>query len=199
MNIHCCFFGGDIKELKNIIRNQIETEVEGTLEEERDESFVQASLNLDEKIQYFGAKQKETLRVDTLRQLEDQRMHIYALWELFIARTVRFQCGFDILFFSAMIVAIIAFFTGFFGTALFAMIVVVLCILVSSMENIYSNLSYIFTGSGFIFNDLLKAYNRYGELEAKLRFSDFRGFSHVEDRDKKHWVYTSTHIIKASP
>ena len=62
--------------------------------------------------------------------------------------------------------------------------------------DLYSEISYISTGSGLIFDTLLELYYIYGKLEAVLFFADYRGLSHFK-RDQKRWVYTTTHIIEA--
>ena len=191
-------FCADFDETKRIIRDRVQVEVENTLEEEREESFSLNTIELCDSISCMATQQKEVMRIDTLRQLEDQRFKIIALWELFITRTALFQIWTDIFSRVGIIIAVIAFFCKIYGIAIVAFFFAMIFIVISLSENLYSQASYLATGSGRIFDMLLEEYNRYGKLEARLFLADYRGLSHFK-KGQKRWIYTTTHIIEASP
>ena len=190
-------FCADLNETKRIIRDRIEDEVEGTLEEERAESFSLNTVELCDSISCMATQQKEVMRIDTVRQLEDQRSKIIALWELFIMRTALFQILTDAFAKIWAIITIIAFLLKLYGVAITALLIALVFIIMPLFGDLYSQVSYITTGSGWIFDTLLKEYNRYGRLEARLFLADYRGLANFK-REQKNWIYTTTHIIGAS-
>ena len=189
-------FCADLNETKRIIRDRIEGEVEGTLEDERKEAFSLNAIELCDSIACMATQQKEVMRIDTLKQLDEQRSRIITLWELFITRTALFQIWTDIFAKVGVIAAVVAFFLKAYGVALAIFAFALIFILMPLFGDLYSEISYITTGSGLIFDTLLEEYNRYGKLEARLFLADYRGLSHFK-RDQKRWIYTTTHIIEA--
>ena len=189
-------FGVDLEGAKQDMRDRIKIEVEGNLEDEREDGFKEAKEGLEEQISAMDVIQKETIRVDTLKQLNSQKFKIIALIDLFITKTVLFQIWFDIITKLSFFIGIFAILFKAYKVSAIAFMIMLLLIMIGRLEDLYGNISYLVTGTGRTVNKLLDAYHYYGELEARLFLADFRGFSHTE-RDRKTWVYTTSHTKTA--
>ena len=184
--------GSYIDNAKRDFEKLIEINVEETLEEERDESYAKSLLELCDKIAVMANSQKDVMRVDTIKKLEDQRDKINALWKEFVDRTIMFSVWFDVYIRFGILFSITALLLKLYVVALVFLVASIALIISGHIEIVYNKLSYFFTGSRRFVEELQDAYARYGKLEAKLYLSDFRGMTHVE-KDQKSWVFTTSH------
>jgi hypothetical protein len=185
-------FGSYIDGAKEMLRKEIETEIEENLEHERDDAFTTGVLEYCDKICLMGQKQKEVLRVDTLRSLDDQKSKIIALWELYVDRTVAFSIWFDIYMYTGVFFSIVTLFLKLYVIMAVFLAFSILMAIASHSPAIYVKLCYFFTGTGGIIKKLFTKYNRYGKLEAKLTLADDCDFLDFK-REYKKWLYTTSH------
>lgn len=183
-----------IDEAKEMLRKEIETEIEENLEQERDDAFIIGVLEYCDRICLIGQKQKEVLRVDTLRSLDDQRFKIIALWELYVDRTVAFSIWFDVYMYTGVFFSIVTLFLKLYVIMAVFLAFSILMAIASHSPTIYVKLCYFFTGTGGIIKKLFTEYNRYGKLEAKLTLADDCDFLDFK-REYKKWLYTTSHKI----
>ena len=187
-------FGSYIDGAKGLIRKEIETEIEENLEHERDNAFTTGVFEYCDRISVIGQKQKEVLKADTIRKLDDKRNEIITLWELYVDRTIAFSIWFDVYMYTGVFFAIVAFFLKVYVIMTFLLASSILMFIASHISVIYVHLSYFFTNTGGILKKLFKEYNRYGELEAKLTLADDLDFIDFK-REYKKWLYTTSHKI----
>lgn len=187
-------FGSYIGDAKVLLEKEIEAEVEENLEHEREDAFATNILEYCDKSNIIGEKQKEVLKEDTIRKLEDQRIKIVALWELYINRTIMFSILFDACMYVGVIAAIIAFALQLKTLIFVFMIYSFFMMAISYSSTVYVNLCYFFTGTGRIIRTLFKEYGRYGKLEAKLTLADDCNPLAFK-RECKKWLFTTSHKI----
>ena len=187
-------FGSYIDGAKEMLRKEIETEIEENLEHERDDAFATGVLEYCDRISVIGQKQKEVLKADTIRKLDDQRIKIVALWELYVDRTIAFSIWFDVYMYSGVFLSIMTLLLKLYVIMAVFLTFSILMAIASHSPAIYVKLCYFFTGTGGIIKKLFTEYNRYGKLEAKLTLADDLDFLDFK-REYKKWLYTTSHKI----
>ena len=185
-------FLDSLKDTKDLIRKRIENTAEGTFEGERRKGYAEGALEFGEDIGSMEPNDKEALRLKCLRDLDDGRAAISSLWETMIDRTAYFQIEFEITLRLAFIVALICFIFSVYPIAAILGIVTIFLFVVSVVSGLFQIFMFIFTGLGHISDELLVSYYKYGRTEAALFFSDYRGYSHIGDK-QKYWIYSTSH------
>lgn len=184
-------FCADLKATKQIAEEQIVANVEGVLEEEREEGFVEGSLDCCDEILALSDEDKDLLRENLVKDLQERRFRILGMIELFINRWVFLQIAVDVFLRIGTIIAIIALALKCFVVAIVLFLLVIQLMIISSVDEMYSEFSYVFIGGRLLIDRLLIEYYFYGKTEAKIALADRHGFS--PKREQKRWVYTSTH------
>ncbi len=184
LNIH--------KDASRLIRERIEFTAEETFENSRRKSFAESSIELGESISNMSDSEREELRVQCLRDLDEQRFDIYYLWETIIRRAASFQIVFEI---TTWIIFLITAISVFVKSPTFIVvfgIASIIFLLISKTPTLFRWTMYVSTGLNRVTMKLLDAYYRYGRLEAAITFADWRDISHVSKTQQK-WIFTTSH------
>jgi|GEM_PF-5214276 len=190
------YFERELRDVKHEIRRRIEEQAEFVFEEERENGYVECMLEICDDVEIMTHEQKESLRLECLRELNVLRREIESLWEKQIDRTARFQVGTNIFILVGLIATALMFIFGYYNSAIFSITIIVAVIMISKINALYSQIMYFFTATWAISDQLLVTYNKYGRTEAALKLADWRDFS-KNITDERKWIFSTTHKVEA--
>jgi hypothetical protein len=142
--------------------------------------------------------EKETIRIEMIKDMEEIRTEIYQLWGNLILRTAKFQVTVDSTWKIAVLAGLICLCCRSIESALVLFGFALLVQLFLHTKKLFQIVMYVVSGSGLISDQLYGQYEEYGRREASLYLADYRHLStNADDEAPKPWIFTSSHKTKA--